>query len=120
MVDIKAILETAIENRASDVHINVGMPPVLRRDTELIATEFPPVTNQDARGMVLAMVGLDPIESVPRFTLEGILGQDNSLFLWDGVSLIAVTIGLFAIPEIIDLAGRLPRVPHGSATVSFG
>jgi putative tricarboxylic transport membrane protein len=55
-------------------------------------------------GLVLAMVGLDPIESVPRFTLEGILGQDNSLFLWDGVSLISVTIGLFAIPEIIDLA----------------
>jgi putative tricarboxylic transport membrane protein len=55
-------------------------------------------------GLVLAMVGLDPIESVPRFTFEGILGQDNSLFLWDGVSLISVTIGLFAIPEIIDLA----------------
>jgi TctA family transporter len=55
-------------------------------------------------GLVLAMVGLDPIESVPRFTLEGILGEDNALFLWDGVSLIAVTVGLFAIPEIIDLA----------------
>jgi TctA family transporter len=55
-------------------------------------------------GLALAMVGLDPIESVPRFTLEGILGEDNALFLWDGVSLIAVTVGLFAIPEIIDLA----------------
>jgi putative tricarboxylic transport membrane protein len=55
-------------------------------------------------GLTLAMVGLDPIESVPRFTLEPILGEDNALFLWDGVSLIAVTIGLFAIPEIIDLA----------------
>ncbi len=57
-----------------------------------------------AFGLVLAMVGLDPIESVPRFTLEGVLGEDNSLFLWDGVSLIAATVGLFAIPEIIDLA----------------
>ena len=55
-------------------------------------------------GLVLAMVGLDPIESVPRFTLEGVIGDDNSLFLWDGVSLVAVTVGLFAIPEIIDLA----------------
>jgi putative tricarboxylic transport membrane protein len=55
-------------------------------------------------GLVLAMVGLDPIESIPRFTLEGVLGEGNSLFLWDGVSLISVTIGLFAIPEIIDLA----------------
>ncbi|MBI4524008.1 MAG: tripartite tricarboxylate transporter permease [Deltaproteobacteria bacterium] len=55
-------------------------------------------------GLVLAMVGLDPIESVPRFTLEPILGEDNSLFLWDGVALVSVTVGLFAIPEIIDLA----------------
>ena len=55
-------------------------------------------------GLALAMVGLDPIESVPRFTLEELLGEDNALFLWDGVSLVAVTVGLFAIPEIIDLA----------------
>jgi putative tricarboxylic transport membrane protein len=66
-------------------------------------------------GLVLAMVGLDPIESVPRFTLEGILGQDNSLFLWDGVSLIAVTIGLFAIPEIIDLAVQGTSIAHEGA-----
>jgi TctA family transporter len=55
-------------------------------------------------GLALAMVGLDPIESVPRFTLEELLGEDTSLFLWDGISLISVTVGLFAIPEIIDLA----------------
>ena len=55
-------------------------------------------------GLVLAMIGLDPIESVPRFTLEPLLGEGNALFLWDGVSLISVTVGLFAIPEIIDLA----------------
>jgi TctA family transporter len=55
-------------------------------------------------GLTLAMVGLDPIESIPRFTLEPILGGANALFLWDGVTLVAVTIGLFAIPEIIDLA----------------
>ena len=57
MMDIKKILEAAIDNKASDVHINVCMPPVLRRDTELIDLEFPPVTNEDAKGMVVAMVG---------------------------------------------------------------
>lgn len=55
-------------------------------------------------GLTLAMVGLDPIEAVPRFTFEGVVGEDFSLFLWDGISLVTVTIGLFAIPEIIDLA----------------
>jgi twitching motility protein PilT len=57
MIDIKNILALAIESRASDVHINVGMPPVLRRDTELIDMDAPPVTDQDARAMVVAMVG---------------------------------------------------------------
>jgi len=55
-------------------------------------------------GLVLATVGLDPIESVPRFTFDAIIGDDAALFLWDGISLVAVTVGLFAIPEIVDLA----------------
>jgi len=55
-------------------------------------------------GLVLAMIGLDPIESVPRFTLENVLGEVHSLFLWDGLALVSVTVGLFAIPEIIELA----------------
>jgi twitching motility protein PilT len=57
MIDIKTILTAAIDNKASDLHINVGMPPVLRKDTELIDMDYPPVTDQDARAMVLAMVG---------------------------------------------------------------
>ena len=57
-------------------------------------------------GLALAMVGLDPIEGIPRYTLEPIIGISNSLFLWDGINLVSVTVGLFAIPEIIDLAVR--------------
>jgi len=56
---IQTILTNAIEHKASDVHINVGMPPVLRKNTELIAMDFPPVTNEDAKEMVLCMVGQD-------------------------------------------------------------
>jgi len=48
-------------------------------------------------GFSLATVGLDPISGIQRYTF----GQ---LFLWDGIGLVPVTLGLFAIPEIIDLA----------------
>jgi TctA family transporter len=71
-------------------------------------------------GLALAMVGLDPIESVPRFTLEPILGEDNALFLWDGVSLISVTVGLFAIPEIIDLAVQGTSIAGDKAPSKIG
>ena len=57
MIDVKVILATAIENNASDIHINVGMSPVLRKNTELIDLDLPPITNEDAREMVIAMIG---------------------------------------------------------------
>ncbi len=57
MTDVKTILAKAIENKASDVHINVGMPPILRKDTELLDTKFPNVSNEEAKEMVLSMIG---------------------------------------------------------------
>ncbi|KPJ66769.1 MAG: twitching motility protein [Coxiella sp. DG_40] len=58
-MDIKNILVEAIESGASDIHINVGMPPVLRKNTELINIELPDISNEDAKEMVLSMVGPD-------------------------------------------------------------
>jgi twitching motility protein PilT len=55
--NVTAILEKAIENEASDIHINVGMPPVLRKNTELLDTDFPEVSNEGAKEMVLSMIG---------------------------------------------------------------
>jgi TctA family transporter len=66
-----------------------------------------------ALGLALATVGLDPINSIPRYTLERFLGEDVALFLWDGVSLVVVTIGLFAIPEIIDLGVQGSSIARG-------
>src|ERR671918_1349542 len=71
-------------------------------------------------GLTLAMIGLYPIESVPRFTLEGLIGGDNALFLWDGVALVAVTVGLFAIPEIIDLAVKGSSIAGGAQPSKLG
>ena len=59
MIDIKTVLTNVIENNASDLHVNVGMPPILRRNTELIDLDFPPVSNEDAKEMVLSMIGPD-------------------------------------------------------------
>ena len=47
-------------------------------------------------GLILAMVGLDPQENIERYTF-GLIG------LWEGVGLVAAAVGLFAIPEIVEL-----------------
>jgi TctA family transporter len=48
-------------------------------------------------GLFLATVGLSPVAGIQRYTF-------GLTFLWDGVGLVPITIGFFAIPEIIDLA----------------
>jgi putative tricarboxylic transport membrane protein len=50
-------------------------------------------------GLFLATVGQDPQAGVARFTLD-------TLYLWQGVDLVPVLVGLFAIPELIDLVVR--------------
>jgi TctA family transporter len=60
-------------------------------------------------GFMLATVGLDPISGIQRYTFD-------QLYLWDGIGLVPVTVGLFAIPEIIDLAvhgGAISKEPIG-------
>lgn len=48
-------------------------------------------------GLMIAMVGSDPQIGVLRWTL-------GSLYLWDGLPLVPVTLGLFALPELADMA----------------
>ena len=50
-------------------------------------------------GLMLSTIGVDPQTGVLRYGM-------GTLYLWDGLSLIPVVIGLFAIPEIVDLAVR--------------
>lgn len=55
-----------------------------------------------ALGLLIASVGLDPNSAVPRFTF----GQ---LRLFDGVDFVVVTLGLFAVSEVLHLlAGTEP------------
>lgn len=47
-------------------------------------------------GLVLSTVGLDYQENIERYTF----GLVN---LWEGIGLVAAAVGLFAVPEIVDL-----------------
>jgi putative tricarboxylic transport membrane protein len=58
-------------------------------------------------GLMFATVGLDPMSGTQRYTFD-------QLFLWDGVGLVPITIGFFAIPEIIDLAVRRSAIARES------
>jgi putative tricarboxylic transport membrane protein len=50
-------------------------------------------------GLMLAAIGVDPQTGSLRYTF-------GSLYLWDRLDIVPVVVGLFAIPEIVDLAVR--------------
>jgi putative tricarboxylic transport membrane protein len=51
-------------------------------------------------GLAIAIVGIDPLSAVQRFTFE-------RLELYEGFDVVAVLIGLFAVTEMLTQAGRL-------------
>ncbi|NLW84793.1 MAG: type IV pilus twitching motility protein PilT [Phycisphaerae bacterium] len=56
-MDVKEILAKAIKAGSSDIHINVGMPPVMRINTDLVLLDLPEISDEDAGNLVLQMVG---------------------------------------------------------------
>ena len=58
-------------------------------------------------GLMLAMVGTDPQTGTPRWTLD-------SLYLWEGLHLIPVVLGLFALPELCDLTITRTSIAAGA------
>jgi putative tricarboxylic transport membrane protein len=47
-------------------------------------------------GLMLAFIGLDPINGIPRFTFD-------QLYLWDGIDIVPALVGLFAGAEMLAL-----------------
>jgi len=59
-------------------------------------------------GVMLSMIGTDPQTGTPRWTLD-------SLYLYDGLPLVPLTLGIFALPELCDLAIARKPVVSGKA-----
>ena len=50
-----------------------------------------------ALGVMIAMIGADPTTGTLRWTM-------GMLYLWDGMHLVPVVLGIFALPELADMA----------------
>lgn len=60
-------------------------------------------------GMLVALVGIDPQAGVPRY----VFGQ---LYLWDGIGLVPLVVGLFAGAEILQLMLTKTSIAHQEQT----
>ncbi|MGE0449174.1 MAG: tripartite tricarboxylate transporter permease [Vicinamibacterales bacterium] len=66
-----------------------------------------------ALGLVLATIGLDPSMGEPRFTF-------SQVALWDGLGLLPLALGLYAVPEALDMIRGRSRSPIASASIRSG
>jgi twitching motility protein PilT len=56
MINIDTLLRVMFEKGASDLHITVGIPPMLRIDGEMIATEFEKLRPDDCQHIIYSIL----------------------------------------------------------------
>lgn len=66
-----------------------------------------------ALGILVALVGIDPQAGVPRYAF----GQ---LYLWDGIALVPLVVGLFAGPEVLQLMLSKTSIAKRDASNNLG
>lgn len=124
MIDIKQMLATAIESGASDVHINVGMPPIMRINTELLMMDLPEVSNDDAGKMILGMIGEDKfnkflekrdwdystmIDDGSRFRVNAHFQKESFALSFRAISNYVPDIKDLHLPDVVTELTDLPR-----------
>jgi twitching motility protein PilT len=124
MVDIKTILTKAVQDGASDVHINVGMKPLIRKNTELIKMDFPITSNEDAAQMVESLIGRERfekfqfkkdydfstmIDSGHRFRVNSHFQRDTVAISFRVIPTEPPLIDNLHLPELLKELSKLPR-----------
>jgi twitching motility protein PilT len=124
MINVKAMLAEAIKHGASDVHINVLMPPIMRINTELILMDLPRVSLKDAKEMVIEMVGPDKykrfeqnrdidfstmIDDGSRFRVNAHFQRDSVAISFRVISNNIPKIEDLHLPDIVKELTDLPR-----------
>lgn len=63
-LNLEGLLQLAVEERASDLHLSVGVPPMLRVDGMLSPVEMPPVTEADAEQCMHTLANAHQLQEI--------------------------------------------------------
>ena len=58
-VNVKQILTFAAQKEVSDIHFQVGVPPIVRHNGELIPIKHPPLTEEDTLFIGQHLTGIE-------------------------------------------------------------
>ncbi|MDD2236566.1 MAG: type IV pilus twitching motility protein PilT [Kiritimatiellae bacterium] len=63
-VDLERLLQLAVDERASDLHLSVGVPPMLRVDGLLSPVELPPLMEADTEWCMHALANAQHVQEI--------------------------------------------------------
>lgn len=112
-MNISDLIRLVIEKNASDLHLTVGLPPVLRIDGKLVTTEKEALTATDAEQLIMSMLNKEQIEKLKTsrsidFTYSYIGRFRVNVYMEKGYLAAALRIIAFGIPTLDSL--KLPPV----------
>lgn len=53
---LEELLQLVFDRGASDLHVSMGLPPVIRVDGKLVRTDYPPLTKEDTQRLIFSML----------------------------------------------------------------
>src|SRR6266568_7342779 len=124
-VSIPELLDIVMERDASDLHLTVGSPPVVRVHGDLVPlTQYPPLTSQAAQAMIYAILPqrkrekleedleLDMSYAVPgkaRFRVNVYYQRDSMGAAFRLIPMAIRTVDELGLPKVVEELARLPR-----------
>jgi len=130
MIDIDAILKELVTRRGSDLHLKVGRPPMMRISSDLLPSEFPPLSDPDMQEVLAKLLGAEglkrlqaefeldasyEIKDVARFRLNAFKERGQFGAAMRVIPLVTPTIDGMGLPAVLK---DICQAPQGMVLVT--
>jgi twitching motility protein PilT len=124
MIDIDAVLKELVSRRGSDLHLKVGRPPLMRISSDLLPSEFAPVSDADMQEILQKLLGKEgwtrlstdfevdasyEIKDVARFRLNAFKERGQFGAAMRVIPLVTPTIDGMGLPAVLKDICQAPQ-----------
>lgn len=121
---IERLLKLVYDKKASDIHISVGLPPVLRIDGKLIRVDQPPLTREEVEKIIFEMLSNEQrrileqnweldcsygIEGIGRFRVNVYKERGHYALAMRAISTEIPSFETLGLPDIVRELAEKPR-----------